>query len=512
MNEIIESKQYIVIGSGPAGVSAAKALLNRQVAVLMLDAGIQLDQNRNNTLNQLQFQWDEKLYASLKHKIDVKNQLKLSYGSNYPYQDVDKHIRIIANKNIRCSPSFARGGLSTVWGAHVDQYNANDMQQWPITPTELNPYYQLISGILPTTHHFQQSEQAKILLQHMQKHVAPLNEAGFSFKKPELAAYFNGTQKRNACFYCGNCQHGCPNKLIYSANDTLQELLLYDHFSYLSGIVVEKIIETKNDITVVAHELNNTNKKISFHGRKVFLAAGVISSTQILLNTLNLFEHSVFLKDSQHFILPCLMKRASKGAEKEKLHTLTQLSIQIRNEAISRNSVHLQIYTYMDHYQTQLKKMLKFAYPFLKPILGHFLNRLFIIQGYFHSDESTVCKMKLSHDQQSIFIQQEKNGSNARHKLNKLMLYLFKKHHLLGFFPLPIMTQFSKSLSANHYGGSFPMQNSPRTTTTTDLLGRPNGMQNLHVVDATVFPTIPAQSITFTVMANAYRIATECPL
>ena len=512
MNEIIESKQYIVIGSGPAGVSAAKALLNRQVAVLMLDAGIQLDQHRNNTLNQLQLQWDEKLYAPLKHKIDINNQLKLSYGSHYPYQDAEKHIGIIADKNIRCTPSFARGGLSTVWGAHIDQYNTNDMQQWPITTTELNPYYQIISDILPTTHHFQQSKQAKILLLHMQKHAAPLNEAGFSFKKPDLATYFNGTKKRSACFYCGNCQHGCPNKLIYSANDTLQELLLNDHFCYRNGIVVEKIIETKNDVTVLAHELNSTKKKIKFHGRKVFLAAGVISSTQILLNTLNLFEHSVFLKDSQHFILPCLMKRRSKDVEKEKLHTLAQLSIRIENETISKNAIHLQIYTYMDHYQTQLKNMLRFAYPFLKPILSHFLNRLFVIQGYFHSDESTVCKMKLSHDKKYIFIQQEKNDSNSRHQLNKLILYLFKKHHLLGFFPLPVMTQFSKSLSANHYGGSFPMQNSSQTPTTTDLLGRPNGMQKLHVVDATIFPTIPAQSITFTVMANAYRIATECPL
>jgi choline dehydrogenase-like flavoprotein len=43
----------------------------------------------------------------------------------------------------------------------------------------------------------------------------------------------------------------------------------------------------------------------------------------------------------------------------------------------------------------------------------------------------------------------------------------------------------------------------------TDTLGRPFGWQRLHVVDSTVFPTIPATTITFSVMANAHRIASH---
>lgn len=43
----------------------------------------------------------------------------------------------------------------------------------------------------------------------------------------------------------------------------------------------------------------------------------------------------------------------------------------------------------------------------------------------------------------------------------------------------------------------------------TDTLGRPFGWRRIHAVDATVLPCIPATTITFTVMANASRIATE---
>jgi choline dehydrogenase-like flavoprotein len=39
-----------------------------------------------------------------------------------------------------------------------------------------------------------------------------------------------------------------------------------------------------------------------------------------------------------------------------------------------------------------------------------------------------------------------------------------------------------------------------------DLLGRPTGFSRVHVVDASVFPSLPATTITLSVMANAHRI------
>jgi len=40
----------------------------------------------------------------------------------------------------------------------------------------------------------------------------------------------------------------------------------------------------------------------------------------------------------------------------------------------------------------------------------------------------------------------------------------------------------------------------------TDTSGRPAGWRRVHAVDATVLPSIPATTITLTVMANAHRI------
>ena len=43
----------------------------------------------------------------------------------------------------------------------------------------------------------------------------------------------------------------------------------------------------------------------------------------------------------------------------------------------------------------------------------------------------------------------------------------------------------------------------------SDLLGRPVGLRNVHVLDSSIFPSIPAGPITFTLMANANRIVRE---
>ncbi len=59
-----------------------------------------------------------------------------------------------------------------------------------------------------------------------------------------------------------------------------------------------------------------------------------------------------------------------------------------------------------------------------------------------------------------------------------------------------------------HSGGTFPMRANPRYRE-TDCLGRPFGFERVHLVDASVFPTIPAGPITFSAMANAVRIADQ---
>tara|TARA_B100001013_G_scaffold181209_1_gene109024 strand:- start:234 stop:398 length:165 start_codon:yes stop_codon:yes gene_type:complete len=53
------------------------------------------------------------------------------------------------------------------------------------------------------------------------------------------------------------------------------------------------------------------------------------------------------------------------------------------------------------------------------------------------------------------------------------------------------------------------MQKKKTKNLSTDLLGRPKNFKRIHCIDASVLPSIPATTITLSVMANAYRIVSE---
>jgi choline dehydrogenase-like flavoprotein len=61
--------------------------------------------------------------------------------------------------------------------------------------------------------------------------------------------------------------------------------------------------------------------------------------------------------------------------------------------------------------------------------------------------------------------------------------------------------------SSVHYAGTLPMTVA-EDEHTTSVNGEVRGLRNLHVVDGAGFPWLPSKNLTFTLMANATRIAT----
>ena len=57
-----------------------------------------------------------------------------------------------------------------------------------------------------------------------------------------------------------------------------------------------------------------------------------------------------------------------------------------------------------------------------------------------------------------------------------------------------------------HYSGTLPMSDREEPLTTSRD-GRSHDFENLYLVDGTTFPFLPAKNLTFTLMANAARIA-----
>jgi choline dehydrogenase-like flavoprotein len=136
-------------------------------------------------------------------------------------------------------------------------------------------------------------------------------------------------------------------------------------------------------------------------------------------------------------------------------------------------------------------------------------ERLLVVQGYLHSDESATIEMQLKRDGEKDFLQLEAKPNPAtRVVVKKVLGELLKQFRALGGIPILPMLQIAEPGRGFHSGGSIPMRAQPKDFE-SDLLGRPNGWKNVHIVDASVLPSVPATTITFSVMANAYRIGWE---
>ncbi len=70
------------------------------------------------------------------------------------------------------------------------------------------------------------------------------------------------------------------------------------------------------------------------------------------------------------------------------------------------------------------------------------------------------------------------------------------------------LVQYPEMGSSLHYAGLLPMADNP-TKFQTDRHGRLFGAQNVFVADAACFSALPAKNLTFTIMANAARIADD---
>jgi hypothetical protein len=80
---------------------------------------------------------------------------------------------------------------------------------------------------------------------------------------------------------------------------------------------------------------------------------------------------------------------------------------------------------------------------------------------------------------------------------------------MLDLYPLLPMLRLSAPGKSYHWGGSFPHAADRPVTFSSDRLGRVGSWERTHLVDASVFTTVPAMTFGLTVMANAHRIATE---
>ena len=522
-----------VIGSGPAGVACARALLDSGRRVQMLDAGLTLEPERVGLVEKLKGsrpeQWTPADLAAYQAGMnpDVGGvPLKLVYGSDFAYREADEHLGVHYH-DVGLRPSLAKGGLSNVWGASMMPFLDGDLDGWPFKPSTLAPHYTAVLELtgLAACHDgleslfplhtknvtdLRPSRQSQQLLERMEHNREALARAGIRFGRSRLAVRGNVPSAQGGCAYCRLCMYGCPYGYIYTSADTVAQMLASPGFSYQAGVIIDQVRESAEGAEVLGYD-RATRRPLAWHGSRVFLAAGAIATTRILLRSLAAYEQTVWLKDSQYFLVPLVLLRKVKGATREWLHALSQVFLEISDPRGCDTTAHVQIYSNNDLISQAVAGTFG---PLQRPLgflVRDFQERLLVAQGFLHSRHSSQIAVCLKKDpgtgRERLELRAELNPA-ARRRVRKLVFRLCKQARRIGAMPLPVMLKIAEPGRSFHSGGSFPMSTEPRGFQ-TDLLGRLPGWKRVHAVDATVFPSIPATTITFSAMANAHRIGWE---
>jgi hypothetical protein len=273
-------------------------------------------------------------------------------------------------------------------------------------------------------------------------------------------------------------------------------------------VIVVSVHEVGDEVEISGYD-RNTRQPLSWRCQRVFLAAGAIPTTRILLKSLDAYDQTVHLKDSQYFLLPMILMKRIKGASREELHTLSQLFLEIVDANENEPVAHLQIYTQSDLINDALSGALGPIGKVFPPLLRNLQDRMLVTQGFLHSDFSPRIALKLSRGktEDRFEVKGEENPVACGH-VKRIVRKLFLHSRRIGAVPIPVMLKMAEPGRSFHSGGSFPMAHNPRGFQ-TDLHGSVPGWKRVHAVDATVLPSVPATTITLSVMANAHRIGWE---
>jgi ferredoxin len=448
---------------------------------------------------------------------------KRAYASDFPFRNIGQRDGITAtNGGNRSVVSPAYGGFSNVWGAQVMPFAASVFDGWPISAAEMEPHYRDVLNEIPFAGEHDDlaeffpligrpvplpptSTRTNRLLAAYASRRGRLNKLGITIGKARLA------MAANDCVRCGLCMTGCPYSLIYSASQTFDRLRRSGRIRYETGLLALRLHEDAGRPWVEAREVA-TGTLRRFEADRVYIACGGIGTTRLVANSLGLFDSVIEMQESRQFTIPFLSAHPTPDPRTEAQFTLNQFNLTVGFDSRAFDLAQLHFYTYNPVFADALPAPLRTRVA--GPARRELLRRLSFGIGYLPSWRSPRLSIRIGssspdHDLPGIHVSSAGPAPWRNSMLHAIIGRLLRAAPMLDLYPLLPMLRVAAAGKSYHWGGSFPHTDDHEPMLASDRVGRVGGWQRIHLVDGSVFPTVPATTFTLTVMANANRIAAE---
>lgn len=515
----------IIVGSGPAGVSAAFPLVQAGLRVLMVDGGREaammppsrpyLDERFGNT-DQWKWMVGQDFHA-LKNGDAVSPKLRVP-TQEYVFDGFAASNRI-ESKNFVTVGSLAKGGLSNAWGCGVARFSDKDFADFPFDVSDIEASYEAVTrrmGVSGATaddmsEYFGLDEWSQppipmdalheSLFDRYQAHRSRLISAGFRLGRSRVAALSQDHLGRKACDESGNCLWGCHRRALYSSTDEISALEQYENFSYRRGFVVDSIGKEPDGISI--HGCHG-EERFALTAGTVMLAAGTLATTRLALHAIR--HHRPVRVQSCPTAAFLVWLPGMLGAARTRSFGLGQLSFSLSMEGAM--SAFGSTFSTTGIPMTEFIRHLPMSKRYGIDLLKHLLSSCMVGNVFLPGGLSTAAAVLDADDVLKI-------TGGFSHEVPGLMsdvaARLRKAYWRMGAWLLPSSFTVASPGADIHYACTLPMRSNPVAGETSPD-GALAGMGGVYVVDGACLSALAEKSHTLTIMANADRIARKLAL
>lgn len=523
----------VVVGAGPAGVAAAYAGLDAGLSVILVDGGgpgVEAVPNRSlvEVRSSDAEQWRALIgtdfhalqgdgAATPKLRAPTNRHVFAGYADAYGLRE----------DNFLALGSLSGGGLSNAWGAGVACYDADDLAGFPVALADLEPSYHTIAariGISGCTDSGDAmapffgtavdvqpppdlNENARRLLARYGRRPSPDLRLGRS----RNAVLTQDHAGRQGCNRCGWCLWGCNRKAIYSARHDLDRLHGRAGFRYIGDVVIERVLPRSEagapdgGATCQAiGRVRSTGAPLVVHGRRILVACGAIGTGRLVHESLGRRGRPIPLLTTPAVGFALWMPERFGAAAEPQPFGLAQLSFQWQDPERADGYVFGNIFGTDALPASELVRHVPLSRPTAIRLIRALMPSLLVANLFMPSDHGAH-RLEIRADG-GIDVVGRYDEESFSAKLARVRRGLSRAFRRCGAMMLPGSYKPTIPGADVHYGGTVPMRTAPQAGEAWPD-GRVEALPGVHVVDAAAFPRLPAKPHTFTMMANADRIA-----
>lgn len=452
-------------------------------------------------------------------------------GKQYIFDAPDEER--IETRGFKPLRSYASGGLAEAWTGGSYPLNDEELSEFPIGYRDLQPHYSAIAreiGItgaeddtaewFPTSDYLMQpvdmDEHGSYLKRKYEKKRKKIwTKDRALLGRSHVAVLSSDKDGRKACNQSGRCLWGCPRKALYTPSITLEKLKKHKRFTYLDGMLAEwlEIGDSGNAVALISRRMaNGIRERIT--ANRFVLAAGTLSSSRLFLDTWHRWKGEVVkltgLMDNRQIMMPFLtLAMIGKRCETHN-YQYHQLMLALKGR-IPQEMIHCQITTLTS---AQVHAVLQNAPVDLRGALGMFRlirTALGLVNINLHDTPRKTNYVTIEPrgaDQTSKLVVHYKPNEGESSRIKEASRRVKRVLRRLGCVVPPGMTRIRPMGASVHYAGTLPMTEKP-TPLKVGSDCRSFDIGNLYFADGSSFCRLPAKNLTFTLMANARRIASE---